>query len=274
MRLLGGSGAPARLLQLLLPASLVLADPEWPLRAATGSAQALPGKVSLGGQQRSPASAMEIPPSHYPANRAAGAVLHYLTYQRGSPHRLFEMGRVNQASLEDIPGTGHKYHLKFEVKEIIQNGSFLNCTAEILYHHGDTPIAPEIHYTMEEEFETHLKEADNIFYNRIQHLSEPLETKKIPDNDGNVPAEMKPIFNLAKVASGYIVWQNSTENTWYNMIQIQNVKQVKRNDDYLEFSYEVSFHDIASQEIIPWHMQVLWHPQHGVKVAQNSRQSK
>lgn len=28
------------------------------------------------------------------------------------------------------------------------------------------------------------------------------------------------------------------------------------------------------QEIIPWHMQVLWHPQHGVKVAQNSRQSK
>uniref|UniRef100_A0A0B8RUF0 Latexin n=1 Tax=Philothamnus irregularis TaxID=1899461 RepID=A0A0B8RUF0_9SAUR len=217
---------------------------------------------------------MEIPPSHYPANRAAGVVLHYLTYQRGSPHRLFEMGRVNQASLEDIPGTGHKYHLKFEVKEIIQNGSFLNCTAEILYHHGDTPVAPEIHYAMEGEFETHLKEADIIFYNRIQHLSEPLETKNIPDNYGNMPAEMKPIFNLAKVASGYIVWQNSTENTWYNMIQIQNVKQVKRNDEYLEFSYEVLLHDIASQEIIPWHMQVLWHPQHGVKVAQNSRQSK
>ncbi|XP_070609632.1 latexin-like isoform X1 [Erythrolamprus reginae] len=251
MRTLGGPGASARLLQLLLPASLVLADPKWPQGAATGSAQALRGKVSFGG--RVSPSAMEIPPSHYRANRAAGVVFHYLTYQRGSPHRPFEMGRVNRASLE---------------------GSSLNCTAEILYHHDDTPVAPEIHYTMEGEFETHSKEADNVFYNRIQHLSEPLETKNIPDNDGNMPAEMKPIFNLAKVASGYIIWQNSTENTWYNMIQIQNVKQVKRNDDYLEFAYEVLFHDIASQEIIPWHMQVLWHPQHGVKVAQNCRQSK
>ncbi|XP_026561631.1 latexin-like [Pseudonaja textilis] len=279
--LLGGPGAPARLLQLLLllllllPASLGLADPGWPLRAATGSAQPLLKKFGGGGGgEQLPPSAMEIPPSHYQANRAAGVVLHYATYQRGSPHSLFEMERVHQASLEDIPDTGHKYHLKFEVKESIQNGSSLNCTADILYHHGDTPVAPEIHYTMEGEFETHSKEADNLFYNRIQHLSEPLETKNIPDNDGNMPAEMKPIFNLAKVASGYIIWQNSTENTWYNMIQIQNVKQVKRNDDYLEFSYEVLLHDIASQEIIPWHMEVLWHPQHGVKVAQNSCQSK
>ncbi|KAK9401258.1 latexin [Crotalus adamanteus] len=275
MRTLRGPGAPARLLQLLLPASLVLAHPEWPLRAANGSAQPLLGKPSRRGygEQLSP-SAMEIPPSHYPANRAASVVLHYIAYQRGSPYRLFEMGRVNQASLEDIPGTGHKYHLKFEVKESIQNGSSLNCTAEILYHHGETPVAPEVHYALAGEFETHSKEADSIFYNRIQHLSEALETKNIPDNDGNMTEEMKPIFNLAKVASGYIVWQNSTENTWYNMIQIQNVKQMKRNDDYLEFSYEVLFHDIASQEIIPWHMQVLWHPHHGVKVAENSRQSK
>uniref|UniRef100_A0A8C5SU51 Latexin n=1 Tax=Laticauda laticaudata TaxID=8630 RepID=A0A8C5SU51_LATLA len=274
---LGGPGAPARLLQLLLPACLVvLADPEWPLRAATGSAQPLLKKFGGGGGgggQLSP-SAMEIPPSHSQANRAAGLVLHYAAYRRGSPHGLVEMERVRQASLEDIPGTGHKYHLQFEVKESIQNGSSLNCTADILYHHGDTPVAPEIHYTMEGEFETHSKEADNLFYNRIQHLSEPLETKNIPDNDGNMSAEMKPIFNLAKVASGYIIWQNSTENTWYNMIQIQNVKQVKRNDDYLEFSYEVLFHDIVSQEIIPWHMEVLWHPQHGVKVVQNSCRSK
>ncbi|XP_063162589.1 latexin isoform X2 [Candoia aspera] len=213
---------------------------------------------------------MEIPPDHYPANRAASVALHYIAYTRGS---LFEMKGVSQGSLEDIPGTGHKYRLKFEVKESESKGSSVNCTAEILYH-KDTRIAPEVHYTMEGEFETHSKEADSTFYNRIQNLTDPLETQNIPDDVGYMPAEMKPIFNLAKVASGYIVWQNSTENTWYNMIQIQSVKQVKRNDDYLEFSYVVLFHEIVSQEIIPWHMQVLWHPQHGVKVTQNSRQSK
>ncbi|XP_013917964.1 PREDICTED: latexin [Thamnophis sirtalis] len=265
---LGGPGAPVRLLQLLLlPASLVPADPERPPRAATNSAQQLVEQLPVGGQ-------MEISASHYAASRAAGVVFHYLTYQRGSPHRLFEMGRVKQASLENIPGSGHKYRLKFEVKESIENGTYQDCTAEILYHLGDTPVAPEIHYTMERAFKTHSTEADNLFYSRIQHLTEPLETRNIPDNVGNMPEEMKPIFNLAKVASGYIVWQNSTENTLYNMIQIKNVKQVKRNDDYLEFSYEVLFHDIVSQETIPWHMQVLWHPQHGVKVTQNSRQSK
>lgn len=106
MRTLRGPGAPARLLQLLLPASLVLAHPEWPLRAANGSAQPLLGKPSRGGGddgEQLSLSAMEIPPSHYPANRAASVVLHYIAYQRGSPNRLFEMGRVNQASLEVSP---------------------------------------------------------------------------------------------------------------------------------------------------------------------------
>lgn len=28
------------------------------------------------------------------------------------------------------------------------------------------------------------------------------------------------------------------------------------------------------QEIIPWQMTVLWHPQHGIEVTQNSRQPK
>ncbi|KAM6442827.1 latexin-like [Liasis olivaceus] len=277
MRSLRGPGASSWLLRLLLPASLLLAAAEWPLRASAGPAQAQLGqpfpRCCSSGERPSP-SAMEIPPDHYPARRAASVALNYLTYQRGSPHRLFQTKRVSQASLEDIPGTGHKYHLKFEVKDAIHNGSTMNCTADVLYYHSDTHVAPEVDYTMEGEFETHSEEPDSTFYNRIQNLPEPLETQNIPDNFGYMPEEMKPIFNLARVASGYIVWQNSTENTWYNMIRIQSVKQVKRNDDYLEFSYVVLFHDIVSQEIIPWHMQVLWHPQHGVKVTQNSQQAK
>lgn len=47
-----------------------------------------------------------------------------------------------------------------------------------------------------------------------------------PDSFGNVAPEMKPVRHLAWVACGYIIWQNSTENTWYKMVKIQTVKQV------------------------------------------------
>lgn len=127
---------------------------------------------------------------------------------------------------------------------------------------------------MEGEFGKNTEQLDNEIYNRLKNLPEPLEGQNIPDSHGNVPEDMEPIRNLGIAASGYVIWQNSTEDTLYNMAQIQSVKQMKRNDDYLEFSYVILIHDIVSQEIIPWHMQVLWHPQHGVKVTQNSRQPK
>lgn len=49
------------------------------------------------------------------------------------------------------------------------------------------------------------------------------------DSFGNVPPEMKPVRHLAWVGCGYIIWQNSTENTWYKMVKIQTVKQVVSN---------------------------------------------
>ncbi|XP_060098377.1 latexin isoform X2 [Heteronotia binoei] len=218
---------------------------------------------------------MEIPPGHYPATRASGVVGKYINYQHGGPNKLFEVRQVSQASREDIAGVGHKYRLKFSIAEILsKQDSPVNCTAEILYHHGDQHVAPEVHYTVEGEFGKNTEQVDNEFYNRIKNLSELLEAQHIPDSHGNITAEMEPVRNLAGVACGYIIWQNSTEDTWYNMVQIESVKQVKRSDDYLEFSYVVLIHDIVSQEIIPWHMQVLWHPQHGVKVIRNSRQPK
>lgn len=50
----------------------------------------------------------------------------------------------------------------------------------------------------------------------------------LPDSSGNVPPQMKPVHHLAWVACGYVMWQNSTEDTWYKMAQIQTVKQVVR----------------------------------------------
>lgn len=217
---------------------------------------------------------MEIPPTHYPAARAASVVESCINYQQGTPHKVFLVQTVKQASLEDIPGRGHKYRLKFSVEEIIQKEVTVNCTAEVLYPPTGQDTAPEVNFTFEGEIGKNPDEEDTTFYERLKSMKEPLEAQNIPDSFGNVPPEMKPVRHLAWVASGYIIWQNSTENTWYKMAKIQTVKQVQRNDDFIELDYTILLHDIASQEIIPWQMQVLWHPQYGTKVKHNSRLPK
>uniref|UniRef100_A0A3Q2HS41 Latexin n=1 Tax=Equus caballus TaxID=9796 RepID=A0A3Q2HS41_HORSE len=142
---------------------------------------------------------------------------------------------------------------KFSVEEIIQKQVTVDCTAEVLYPPTGQHSAPEVNFTFEGEIGKNPDEEDNTFYQRLKSMEEPLEAQNIPDNFGNVSPEMKPVRHLAWVACGYIIWQNSTENTWYKMVKIQTVKQV---------------------EIIPWQMQVLWHPQYGTKVKHSSRLPK
>lgn len=216
----------------------------------------------------------EIPPTHYAASRAASVAENCINYQQGTPHKVFLVQTVQQASKEDIPGRGHKYHLKFSVEEIIQKQVTVSCTAEVLYPRTGQGSAPEVNFTFEGEIGRNPDEEDNTFYQRLMSMKEPLQAQNIPDNSGNVSPQMKPVHHLAWVACGYVMWQNSTEDTWYKMARIQTVKQVQRNDDFIELDYTVLLHDVASQEIIPWQMQVLWHPQYGTKVKHNSRLPK
>ncbi|KAL2804592.1 latexin, partial [Daubentonia madagascariensis] len=169
---------------------------------------------------------MEIPPTHYPASRAASVAENCINYQQGTPHKVFLVQTVKQASMEEIPGRGHKYHLKFSVEEIIQKQVTVNCTAEVLYPSMGQETAPEVNVTFEGDIGKNPDEEDNTFYQRLKSMKEPLEAQNIPDSFGNVPPEMKPVRHLASVACGYIIWQNSTENTWYKMVKIQTVKQV------------------------------------------------
>lgn len=57
-------------------------------------ARAAPRKPS----RRSPR--MAIPPTHYPASRAASVVESCINYQQGSPHKVFLVQTVKQASLQ------------------------------------------------------------------------------------------------------------------------------------------------------------------------------
>ncbi|XP_069464897.1 latexin [Ambystoma mexicanum] len=222
---------------------------------------------------------MEIPPTHYPATRAASLVASYINHQHGGPHRVYSAGSVAQASREDIEEASgakkHKYKLTFSLLDGLKNGniSVANCTAEIIYHLNPQG-APEINYKLDKELQKDTQDADKAWYTKMRNLKMPLEAGKIPDDLGNMSPEMEPVRHLAQVACGYIVWQNATEETKYNMIQVQSVQQVKRDDESLEFNYFVFFHDMVSQEIILWKLQVLWHPEHGVEVKENSRQPR
>ncbi|KAM6326716.1 latexin [Podargus strigoides] len=216
---------------------------------------------------------MELPPSHYPASRAAALAAAYVCYRRGSAGRGLALRALGRAGRQDIDGVGHKYHLELVLEDILNEDSTVNCTAEVLYHLGNKNIAPDVQFTLEGELKN-TDEADQIFYNRIKSLEKELVAENIPDSHGNVPPEMEPVRLLAWAASGYVIWQNSTENTKFQLAQIKQVKQVKRSDKYLEFDYMILLHEMVSQEIIPWQMRVLWHPQHGVQVTQESRQPK
>lgn len=43
---------------------------------------------------------MEIPPTHYAATRAASVAENCINYQQGTPHKLFLVQTVQQASKE------------------------------------------------------------------------------------------------------------------------------------------------------------------------------
>ncbi|XP_050163854.1 latexin [Myiozetetes cayanensis] len=210
----------------------------------------------------------ELPPRRFPAGRAAAVAEALLRYRRGGPARALRL-----RELRDIKDVGHKYHLELELEDELDKDSTVNCTAEVLYHLGNKNTAPDVQFTLEGELKS-TEEADHVFYTRIRSLENELVAENIPDSHGHVPPELQPLHLLAWAASGYLVWQNSTENTQLQLAQVKHVKQVRRSDKYLQFDFLVLLHEMVSQEIIPWEMTVLWHPWDGVQVTRDSRQPR
>ncbi|XP_041261676.1 latexin isoform X1 [Onychostruthus taczanowskii] len=169
--------------------------------------------------------AMELPPSHFPAARAAAVAVGYLRYLRGGPGRGLQLRELRRARRQDIDDVGHKYYLELELEDVLDKDRTVNCTAEVLYHLGSKTSAPDVQVTVQGELRS-TEEADKEFYNRIRSLEKELVAENIPDSHGNVPPELEPIHLLAWVASGYVIWQNSTENTKFHLAQVKHVKQV------------------------------------------------
>ncbi|RLV94200.1 hypothetical protein DV515_00013185, partial [Chloebia gouldiae] len=145
----------------------------------------------------------------------------------------------------DIDDVGHKYYLELELEDVLDKDRTVNCTAEVLYHLGSTNSAPDVQVTVQGELRS-TEEADKEFYNWIRSLEKELVAENIPDSHGNVPPELEPIHLLAWAASGY-----------------------KRSDEDLQFDFVVLLHEMVSQEVLPWQVTLLWHPQRGARVSQS-----
>ncbi|XP_051255096.1 latexin isoform X1 [Dicentrarchus labrax] len=210
----------------------------------------------------------ELNPNHYPAQRAAKVVQHYLNTRYGSPYRLFGLQRVNSGNAEDVADSGRKYQLEVTVQEIIGNTTE-KCSAEVLFPRGERQGSAQVQASSWEELLKNDTEAqEEALYQEYKMNQSLVTAQNLPDSYGHIEPDMKPLWHLGFVASSFVMLNESTENTLYNMAQVANVTQLPTENDQLKFDYHILLHEMVSQEIIHWKLLFTWSPPEGVKVLQ------
>ncbi|GAA6225830.1 latexin isoform X1 [Lates japonicus] len=208
----------------------------------------------------------KLNPNHYPAQRAAKVVQHYLNTRYGSPYRVFFLHRVHSGNAEDVADSGRKYQLEISVQDLISNNTE-KCSAEVLFPGGEQQRSPHVQASCEELRKIDTKAQEEALYQ--QYKTNPsLLAAHLPDSYGHIDPEMEPFRHLGAVASSFIMLNESTENTLFNMAQVANVTQLATENDQLKFDYHILLHEMVSQEIIHWKLQLSWSPSGGVKVLQ------
>nr|XP_057935257.1 latexin isoform X2 [Doryrhamphus excisus]XP_057935258.1 latexin isoform X2 [Doryrhamphus excisus] len=215
----------------------------------------------------------ELNPSHYPAQRAAKVVQHYINTQHGSPYKVFGLQRVFRANAEDVSDSGRKYHLELSVQEMVHNTT-LACTAEVLFPGGEkTEHWPQVQVSScDELLKIDTSAQEEALYQKY-NMNHSLSTQNLPDSNGHIEPDHEPFWHLGTVASSFVMLRESNQNTLYNMAQVDNATQLATEKDQLKFDYHVLLHDLVSQEIIPWKLLVTWSPLEGVKVQKMEKSS-
>ncbi|XP_012693885.2 latexin [Clupea harengus] len=216
----------------------------------------------------------ELVPHHYPAQRAAKVVQHYLNTRHGSPYRWIELHRVNKASLEDLGQAGKKYYLEISLKEVISNTDLGQCSAEVLFSGEQDQGAPQVQCPCEGLQKLNTTAEEEALFQRLNSSATPLSGSNIPDSYGHIAPEMKPLWHLGAAAASFVMLKESNESTLYNMAQVANITQLETENGQLRFKYHVLLHDMISQEILHWKLLVSWSPAGGVSVLQTEGQPK
>ncbi|XP_054650100.1 latexin isoform X2 [Dunckerocampus dactyliophorus] len=208
----------------------------------------------------------ELNPSHYPAQRAAKVVQHYINTRHGSPYKVFGLQRVFRANAEDVANSGRKYQLELSVQEMVHNMT-VACAAEVLFPGGEaTEHSPQVQVSScDGLLKINASAQEEALYQKYK-MNQSLSTENLPDSNGHMEPDHEPFWHLGMVASSFVMLSESTQSTLYNMAQVENATQQATENDQLKIDYHVLLHDIVSQEIIPWRLVVTWSPLEGVKV--------
>ncbi|XP_037326468.2 latexin isoform X1 [Pungitius pungitius] len=209
----------------------------------------------------------ELNPDHYPAQRAAKVVQHYLNTQYGSPFRLFGLHRVHSGTAEDAADSGRKYQLEISVQEIINNTTE-KCSAEVLFPGAGEQRSSQVQVSCEELLKISTKAQEEALFQKYQMNQSLLSAQNLPDSYGHIEPENQPLWHLGIVASSFVMLNESTENTLYNMAQVASIAQLATDNQQLKFDCRVLLHEMVSQEIIHWKLLFTWSPADGVKVLQ------
>lgn len=209
----------------------------------------------------------ELNPNHYQAQRAAKAVQHFINTRYGSPFKVFYLDKVHSGNAEDVAISGRKYQLEISVKEMLSNSTH-KCTAGVLFPSEERQGSPDVSVSCEELEKLNTTKDEEALYQKLKTRTSMLSAQNLPDSHGRIDPDMKPLWHLGMVASSFIMLQETTENTLYNMAQVGNVTQLATETDELKFAYLVLLHDMISQEILRWNLQISWSPQEGVKILQ------
>ncbi|XP_062328814.1 latexin isoform X2 [Osmerus eperlanus] len=204
-------------------------------------------------------------PSHYPAQRAAKVVQHYLITRYGTPHRVITLERVHKASAEEVAELGRKYHLELSVQETITNRTE-SVSAEVVFPGGEGKAAPLVQATCDGLLQINTQVLDEAFYQKHRASNMLVSAENIPGIYGYVDPSMEALWNLGKVVSSEVMLRESNESTLYNLAQVASVTQLETENAQLRFQYQVLLHEMVSQEIITWKLLVSWSPAEGVRV--------
>ncbi|KAM8902831.1 latexin isoform 2-T2 [Spinachia spinachia] len=209
----------------------------------------------------------KLNPNHYPAQRAAKVVQHYLNTQYGSPFRLFGLHAVHSANAEDVADSGRKYQLEISVQEIINNTTE-KCSAEVLFAGAAAQRSSQVQVSCEEHLKISTEAQEEALFQKYQMNKSLQSVQNLPDSYGHIEPDNQPLWHLGTVASSSVMLNESTENTLYNMAQVASITQLASDNQQLKFDCRVLLHEMVSQEIIHWKLLFTWSPPDGVKVLQ------
>ncbi|XP_005325765.2 retinoic acid receptor responder protein 1 isoform X2 [Ictidomys tridecemlineatus] len=237
------------LLLTLRGAAVPLQDPAVPLQGPRGT--------------DSPAA-----PSWAMLQQAARVALHFFNFHSGSPSELQVLANVQTGGWQVDPQRGYHINLVFSTESYhLQDGKprLGKCFARVFFQNQKPRPAITMTCTGLSEKNRTLQE-DHLLYEQLKQMKDALTVGGIPDDYGYIDPSVRPIWDLAILGSSYVMWERTTQFSYYYPLQLSRVKQWKTSDHAIDFDYTVLLHEFPTQEIIPCHIHLIWYPGKPLKV--------